>query len=161
MIAINKCIHNFNYQLKAFSSLSSLLTPNTQNITTHSTTVTVAPHRLFTLSTPSHTTKQNKTPSQTRDPKTFHFSSFFFFFLSRFALQVLFYLFARYSMASSLLPLLLLLLCVSVIQFASAFSSSCSSSSLCLPQPPSFRYNLQSQCPISIPSNPPLQVPRL
>jgi len=60
-------------------------------------------------------------------------------------------------MASSLL-LLLLLLCVSVIQFASAFSFS--SSSLCLPQPPSFLYNLQSQCPISIPSNPPLQVPR-
>ncbi|XP_014517023.1 5'-adenylylsulfate reductase-like 5 [Vigna radiata var. radiata] len=59
-------------------------------------------------------------------------------------------------MASSLL-LLLLLLYVSVIQFASAFSSS-SSSSLCLPQPPSFLYNLQSQCPISIPSNPPLQV---
>ncbi|XP_047182394.1 5'-adenylylsulfate reductase-like 5 [Vigna umbellata] len=60
-------------------------------------------------------------------------------------------------MASSLLLLLLLLLYVSVIQFASAFSSS-SSSSLCLPQPPSFLYNLQSQCPISIPSNPPLQV---
>ncbi|RDX95989.1 5'-adenylylsulfate reductase-like 5, partial [Mucuna pruriens] len=61
------------------------------------------------------------------------------------------------SVASSLL-LLLLLLCVIMFQSASAFSSSSSSSSLCLPEPPSFRYNLQSQCPISIPSNPPLQV---
>ncbi|KAH1118664.1 hypothetical protein GYH30_047439 [Glycine max] len=31
-----------------------------------------------------------------------------------------------------------------------------SSSSLCLLEPPSFRYNLQSQCSILIPSNPPL-----
>ncbi|CAJ1953359.1 unnamed protein product [Sphenostylis stenocarpa] len=63
-------------------------------------------------------------------------------------------------MASTRILLIRLLLCVSVIQFASAFSSSSSSSSspLCLLQPPSFRYNLQSQCPILIPSNPPLQV---
>ncbi|KAK7380633.1 hypothetical protein VNO78_33148 [Psophocarpus tetragonolobus] len=57
-------------------------------------------------------------------------------------------------MAASLLflLLLLLLLCVDMIQSAS------SSSSLCLLEPPSFLYNLQSQCPISIPSNPPIQV---
>ncbi|KAL5122821.1 5'-adenylylsulfate reductase-like 5 [Glycine soja] len=50
--------------------------------------------------------------------------------------------------------LILLLLCMAMIQ--STFASSSSSS--CLPELPSFRYNLQSQCPISIPSNPPLQV---
>lgn len=59
-------------------------------------------------------------------------------------------------MAASFL-LLFSLLCVIMLQFASAFSSA-SSSSLCLPEPLSFRFNLQSQCPISIPSNPPLQV---
>ncbi|TKY46179.1 5'-adenylylsulfate reductase 5 [Spatholobus suberectus] len=51
--------------------------------------------------------------------------------------------------------LLLLLLGVTTIQFASGSSSS---SSVCLLEPPSFRFNLQSQCPISIPSNPPLLV---
>ncbi|KAG4379184.1 hypothetical protein GLYMA_17G196166v4 [Glycine max] len=49
--------------------------------------------------------------------------------------------------------LLLLLLCVEMVQ--STFASS--SSSLCLPEPPLFRYNLQSKCPILIPSNPFLQ----
>ncbi|RZB91077.1 hypothetical protein D0Y65_023464 [Glycine soja] len=49
--------------------------------------------------------------------------------------------------------LLLLLLCVIMVQ--SMFASS--SSSLCLPEPPSFHYSLQSQSPILIPSNPPLQ----
>ncbi|KAL2335060.1 hypothetical protein Fmac_016273 [Flemingia macrophylla] len=51
--------------------------------------------------------------------------------------------------------LLLFLLCVILLQLASASSSS---SSLCLPEPVSFRFNPQSQCPISIPSNPPLRV---
>ncbi|XP_027359129.1 5'-adenylylsulfate reductase-like 5 isoform X2 [Abrus precatorius] len=52
------------------------------------------------------------------------------------------------SMAASFLLLL------SVILLQSASGSSLS----CLPHPPSFLFNLQSQCPISIPSNPPLQV---
>ncbi|KAK7267056.1 hypothetical protein RIF29_19720 [Crotalaria pallida] len=47
----------------------------------------------------------------------------------------------------------LLLLLLSLLQLASS-----SSSPLCLPQPPSFLYNLQSQCPFLIQSNPPFQV---
>ncbi|XP_061350993.1 5'-adenylylsulfate reductase-like 5 [Gastrolobium bilobum] len=60
------------------------------------------------------------------------------------------------SMASSSL-LLLCLTAMSLVQSASSSSAS-SSPPLCLPEPPSFLYNLQSQCPILIQSNPPLQV---
>ncbi|KAK7315584.1 hypothetical protein VNO77_34141 [Canavalia gladiata] len=52
------------------------------------------------------------------------------------------------SMAASFL----LLFCMAMLQFASGSSLSC------LPEPPTFLYRLQSQCPISIQSNPPLQV---
>ncbi|CAL5185549.1 unnamed protein product [Lathyrus oleraceus] len=57
-------------------------------------------------------------------------------------------------MAASLL--FLSITALSLLQSASASSSS--SSSACIPTPPSFLYQLQSQCPIYIQSNPPLQV---
>ncbi|CAI8595152.1 unnamed protein product [Vicia faba] len=53
-------------------------------------------------------------------------------------------------MAASLL--FLSITAFSILQSASA------SSSACIPTPPSFLYHLQSQCPIYIQSNPPLQV---
>ena len=58
----------------------------------------------------------------------------------------------------SLWPLCFFFFFSRVAMVQSMFASS--SSSLCLPEPPSFRYNLESQYPILIPSNPPLQVPR-
>lgn len=52
----------------------------------------------------------------------------------------------------------LLFLSITALSLLQSASASSSSSSACIPTPPSFLYQLQSQCPIYIQSNPPLQV---